>query len=372
MKSSLTKLLFCIACLSPPTCATAVAQEQTTAESPQQSDRLEKQRDWDSLDGVEPATLGADSRDLNNIDPTIVPFEGEMPGPLGSESREIGTPTGGTGPTIYEPEIALGDDGRSATSRVVGTIYQLPDGQLRFMLRPETGAQWTLDSVTQDDPDAPKDAEVVDLPLMTSGSYDKPLGFGSRGEGPEHPDQTANDTSTKDTSSASAGLPSSLELGSRQLLPKITGITVKNESPAGEIIHVGLLMTFVDRDGFVYNKRVQTLRPGSSVKLDAGGADSTKCYYLIIRNNQQKWMNWGNSFNGATVHRVKVPILDHVFDSFKNKFVATEVVKGNFVPLLTYRQSKKSVPATRIKPTGRSNLLTIRYKGNGNGSISIR
>lgn len=141
-----------------------------------------------------PAPLGAMSRSLNNIDPAfdpaIVPFKGDrpIPGPLSRGSREIETPPGGT---VFVPDSILGGDSRapgdSGAGRAVGTIYQMPNGQLKFVLGGPQGL--SSPSRVQDrsfqggdrGEDTATGTETVDPPVMVGGSYRTPLGFDTRG-----------------------------------------------------------------------------------------------------------------------------------------------------------------------------------------------
>ena len=187
----------------------AVAQQDDSDRSiprdlPVKSETTEKPNS-DRPSGLDhPAQLKAMSRSLNNLDPRIIPFEGEqtLPGPLGRSSREIEIPTGGT---VFVPDSILGSNSRalkdSGEDRVVGSIYQMSNGQLKFMLGGPSGL--SSPSRAQDrtfqggdrGEDTATGTELVDPPVMVGGSYRTPLGFDSRSASDPESDSVGSEDS---------------------------------------------------------------------------------------------------------------------------------------------------------------------------------
>ena len=108
----------------------------------------------------------ADSNPSQNLDhpaqyadPSIVPFEGEVvPSDLSSGSRQI----------------------QGKQQRVVGSIVQLPNGELKFVLRPEiAGGMGPLNNNSRGGGRVAEAESSDKLPSSESGAYSKPEGFGS-------------------------------------------------------------------------------------------------------------------------------------------------------------------------------------------------
>ena len=231
-------------------CQWGTAQDRKIPGTPEQPDQVDRKNDKDSPDIIHPTPLNAGSRDINNVDPTIVPFEGEMPGPLGSGSREIGTPPQGTGPTIHNPQDILGGDSRSTESagRAIGTIYQLPNGQLKFVISPvhslgqsSRGEDRSFKGGKRGS-DRATGTELVDPPVMTSGSYNRPLGRGSRDQGnplshpePEEDSGFFEALPTGDPIKLSPDESSQLEKNSRALLEDEAMIIAEEDEDAGDV-----------------------------------------------------------------------------------------------------------------------------------------
>ena len=197
----------------------ASAQDKQDRVAPSDPKPKRKLHDNEGANIGHPAPLDNASRDINNLDPTIVPYEGQVPGPLSSKSREIKEGSDGLGPTVFNPVEPLSNESRSmgSSGRAIGSIYQLPNGQLRFVISPvqplgdASRDEDVLDHYTGADrlglglggryqeplgrpsrgedrtfkggkrgPDTADGTELVDPPVMTSGSYNQPLGRGSR------------------------------------------------------------------------------------------------------------------------------------------------------------------------------------------------
>ena len=107
----------------------------------------------------------ADSNPSQNLDhpaqyadPSIVPFEGEALSDLSSGSRQI----------------------QRKQQRVVGSIVQLPSGELKFLLRPGIAVGMGPLNDNSRGEGRVAEAESSDkLPSSESGAYSKPEGFGS-------------------------------------------------------------------------------------------------------------------------------------------------------------------------------------------------